>query len=674
MSDIIQQYQIDFPHLFSPLEIKGKVIKNRTFSAPMALALALDENEFLTERGMHVFGDMAKGGTGVITLGEGKLDDLNSKAHDTHFECRDPKVLMPYHFYTEYVHSFGALASIEFNHNGQFSMPQFNPQHLGPMGASEMIMPNGLKVKEMNEDDMREVAESYAQAALIARRSGFDMILLHFAHGWLMGGFLSPLINHRKDKYGGSHENRMRFPLQVIKRIREVAGDGLLIEVRLSGDEYSEGGIKIEDAVEYAKLLDDSGMVDLIHMSAGTRFDGNTRAIMHPSHFIAHGHNAKFAEAVKKAGVKIPVGIVGAVTDPFKAEEILTSGQADYVVMARQLMCDPEWVNKAKHGRAGDIRQCMRCLHCFDTHRVNTGTAVLDDWKATLVMKCDINPTFGHRALIGEIPVPAVKKKVAVIGGGPAGMQAALEAANRGHEVDLYERTGKLGGLLNIFADPVWFKEGETNYREYMIRQIEQSSVKVHLNTNATKESVFAIHPDAVIVAIGGKIYQPEFEGAKEIASRNVLGIYNNEEALGEKVVIIGAGPSGCEAALHLTHLGKTVTVLTPEEIIMPEEHFSTRNHTIQYMDQDEKLSYFTKRTVKRFTKEGVVVENEQGEEEIYPADTVVYATGMQPRKEDADDFVGTAVDVIKVGDCRQIGTIGTAVHDGYDAAASLLY
>ncbi|MDO5346237.1 MAG: FAD-dependent oxidoreductase [Lachnospiraceae bacterium] len=661
-----------YPHIFSELKIRGKVLKNRTISAPLAIQFTRDKKGFITERGMQIFGDFIKGGTGAVTLGEGKIDSLNSTAHPNHFECRDPDIIQQYHFFTEYVHAYGGLASIEFNHNGQHAMPQFNSDHIGPMGASEMIMPNGLHVKEMDKNDMDTVAESYAQAALIARRSGFDMILLHFAHGWLMGGFLSPLVNKRTDEYGGSYENRMRFPLQVIHRIREVAGENLIIEVRMSGDEYTEGGIRIEDAVEYAKILDADGNIDLLHMSAGTRMDGYTRAIMHPSHFIEECHNVKFSEAVKKAGVKIPVGIVGAVSDPDTVEQIIAEGRADYVVMARQLMADPNWANKAKHGHPEDIRRCLRCLHCFDTHRVNKGRAVLDDWQGTLLCVCDINPTWGHDALIGEIPGPNRSLKVAVVGGGPAGLTAAAEAARLGHTVDLFEQSASLGGLLKIFADPVWFKKGESRHREYLIRQTEKYGVHVHLNTKADPEKLKKSGYDAVLVAVGGKPRHPDLPVEKGSKVMDVLGIYHNEELLGKKVVIIGGGASGCEAALHLSSKNISSVILEKGDYILPDSQFSIRNHTIQYMDAAENLVYYEATKALRIADGGVYARDKAGQEIFFEADTVVYATGMESKEEAADAYSGTAVDVRKIGDCNRIGTMGHAIRDGYNAAVTL--
>lgn len=500
------------------------------------------------------------------------------------------------------------------------------------------------------------------------------MILLHFAHGWLMGGFLSPLINHRKDKYNGSHENRMRFPLQVIRRIREVAGEDLVIEVRLSGDEYTPGGIQIQDAVEYAKILEAQGKIDLLHLSCATRFNADTRPLMIPSQFVEPGHNVKFAAAVKKAGVKIPIGTVGAISDPYQAEAILASGQADYIVMARQLMADPDWANKAKHGRAEDIRPCRRCLHCMDTHRVNKGNVVLDDWRSTHLTSCDINPTYGHRALIGEIPFPVRKKRIAVIGGGPAGMEAALEASRRGHSVDLYERQEKLGGLINIYSEPVWFKQGDFQYRNYLVRQIEKSGVRVHLKTGATPEFIYSTRPDAVIVAIGGKIYQPKIEGMNRIRNLNVLGIYHNEEKLGQNIVIIGGGLSGCEAALHLADKGKEIILITPESDLMPVVPLSLRSHTLQHLEKNAHITYYTGCEVKALQSGGVTVGIDDHTERILAADTVVFATGMRNQEKEAEAYLGTAIDVIPVGDCKRIGTIGTAIHDGYDAAASLLY
>lgn len=662
-----------YPHIFSELKIRGKVLKNRTISAPLAIQFTRDKNGFITERGMQIFGDFIKGGTGAVTLGEGKIDDRNSNAHPNHFECRDPDIIQQYHFFTEYVHAYGGLASIEFNHNGQHALPQFNKYKIGPMGASETIMPNGQHVKEMDQNDMDQVAEAYAQAALIAKRSGFDMILLHFAHGWLMGGFLSPQFNHRTDEYGGSHENRMRFPLQVIHRIREAAGEELIIEVRMCGSEYVEGGMEIEDAIAYAKIMDEDGSIDLLHLSAGTRMDGNTRAIMHPSHFVSECHNVKFSEAIKKAGVKIPVGIVGAVSDPDAVEKIIAEGRADYVVMARQLMADPEWANKAKHGHPEDIRRCLRCLHCFDTHRVNKGRAVLDDWQGSLLCVCDINPTFGHAALIGEIPEPRNKKKVAVIGGGPAGLSAAAEAARRGHFVDLYEQSGRLGGLLKIYADPVWFKQGESRHREYLIRQVEKAGVHIYLNTKAEKDKLIKEKYDTVLVAIGGKPSHPDLEVEKNSKTMDVLGIYNHEERLGKQVVIIGGGASGCEAALHLSSKGISSIVVEKGRYILPDSHFSIRNHTIQYMEAADNLTWFTEKEAVRITEEGVYCRNTQtGEEQFYPCDTVIYATGMKSREEEAEKYRNTAVEVRKIGDCRRIGTLGTSIRDGYNAAVTI--
>ena len=264
MSDIKRERP--YPHLFSPMIVKGKRFKNRIITAPTHHSFAVDPDNNLNMFGVKVWGDRAKGGAAAVTIGEGKLDKLNSCAHSGHVNCCDELALQRLHFFTDHVHTYGALASIEFNHSGQFALPEYNPQHLGPMGASAITMPNGLHVKEMDEKDMDQVADSYAYACLIAKRAGFDMVLLHFAHGWLMGGFLSPLVNHRTDQYGGSIGNRCRFPLMVLERIRAAVGDDLILECRISGDELTPGGIVIEDAIEMLKIFEP--YIDMAHISS----------------------------------------------------------------------------------------------------------------------------------------------------------------------------------------------------------------------------------------------------------------------------------------------------------------------------------------------------------------------------------------------------------------------
>lgn len=663
-----------YPHMFSELNVRGKTIRNRTVTGPMILEWGIDKNGFITERGMKAFADMAKGGAGMVTLGEAQIDHLNSKAHSLHFDATDPDVIQQYHFYTELVHAYGALASIEFNHNGQHALPEFNPQHLEPMAASELIMPSGIHVREMTRQDMKQVADSYAQAAQIAKRSGFDAVLLHFGHGWLMGGFLSPTVNHRIDEFGGSNKNRMRFPLEVIHRIREVTGEDLILEIRLSGEEYTQGGIRIEDTIEYCKILEEDGNVDMIHISCGTRMDGRTRPLMIPSHFTEEAHNLRLAEAVKKSGIHLPVGVVGAITDPKKVEEMIAGEQIDYIVAARQFIADPDWVNKAKHGCEKDMRHCMRCMHCGDKNRVNRiGKAVMEDWNGTKIHLCDINPIFGHAALIGEIPKPKESKKVVVVGGGPAGLTAAAQAAKLGHQVILYEQSKKLGGLLKYYTDPVWFKQGEKLEREYLIHQVEKQKIDVRLGVRATPDLVAKDHPDVVIVAIGGRPVHPLLPNKSNKRVMDVFGIYQHEKLLGKKVVIIGGGTSGVEAAIYLGEIGIEVTLLEKKDDVALDEPFSMRNHIIKKLEEIETISFYVGQEAVLITESGVIARKlASGEEEEYEADTVIFATGMLPLEKKALEYTASAVDVIRVGDCRKIGNLGSAIHEGYNAAVTI--
>ena len=367
-----------YPHLFAPMTIRGKTFKNRIITAPSNHGHITDPyTHQLNMEGVLYYGGKARGGAAMVTLGEALLDHGNSSAHASHVDLTTENCLPSLHRLTDYIHMHQSLASIELNHNGHFALPQYCGGAI-PMAASAMDMPNGIHVREMNEDDMEQVAEHYVGAARMARRAGFDTVLLHYAHGWLMGGFLSNLINHRKDKYGGSIENRCRFPKMVLDRIRKEVPD-ILVEIRLSGSELTPGGIELPDCVEMARIFAESA--DMLHISCGTRLNASTRPIMHPSHFVEHGHNAFRAAAVKQA-VHIPVGVVGAVTDPDLAERILAEGMADYVAMARAFIADPEWGEKARQCRADEIRPCIKCLRCLDVAggRTGTKTAVLQEF------------------------------------------------------------------------------------------------------------------------------------------------------------------------------------------------------------------------------------------------------------------------------------------------------
>ncbi len=653
-----------YPHLFEPLKLKnGMTMKNRIVASPTHhSAVSNPPNNLFNETGCVLYGERAQGGAAVVTIGEGKMGDMTTCAHDSHVNCYEPNAVFAFHNYTSFVHGFGGLASIEFNHGGHFSKED-------PKSASAFMTPQGWFSREMTEDDMNRVADQYANACLMAKKAGFDMVCLHFAHGWLMGGFLSPMVNQRTDQYGGSVENRCRFPLMVLKRIREMVGNDLALEVRLSGEEYVPEGLHIEDVVEIAKLIEDK--VDLIQITCGTRLHAVTRALMHPTHFVSHGHNAVYARKVKEA-VSVPVGCVGAVTDPELAEKMIAEGYCDYIVMARALIADPDWGEKARYGHAEQIRPCIKCLRCLDitAGRVNTATrAVLDNPKAVQKTECSVNPLFGNNMIKSNYPPVKEKKKVVIVGGGVAGMQAALTTSQRGHEVVLFEKQNKLGGQL-FYADHVWFKSDMKKYREYMVRQVMDSSVTVKLNTEATSELVQSEKPDAVLVATGAIPIIPPIKGVDNQNVVPAIEVFGNEDKLGKKVVIVGGGMVGCETALHLTSKGYDVVIVEMGEILAPDAIFTERMHTLEYMEKDTHLTYQTSTKCVEIKSDGIQVLCQDGTEKFIAADSVVLSAGMKPDVNTFDMFDDCAIDIIRIGDCSKTGTIYTAVHSAFDAAS----
>lgn len=658
-------YKEKYPHLFEPLVVGKNQIefKNRVFTAPMGCPLAQGTDGALNDFGVNLYGDFAKGGFGlvqakvVIPMLENNGRSLSLANEDKFMSC---------HFLNQYAHLYGAKTGCEIYHQGAWMKPGAGRKI---MSASALTMPGGIEVQAMTPDDMEEVADMYAEAAVLVKRSGFDLICLHFAHGWLMSSFLSPLFNKRTDAYGGSVENRMRFPRMVVERIRQKVGDALLIDVRLSGSEMTPGGIEIEEAIEQVKMLED--FIDMVHMTCGNRMNPASRPDIFPSHYLPAGHNAQYSAAVKKAGVKIPVGVVGGVHDPQLAENLLAEGKADYVLMARQANVDPNWVEKVRHGQEGDVRPCLRCNYCVDTGRRGAlSKSITFDASATYDLKCAINPLYGQGAYKAKIPMPTEQKKVAVIGGGVAGMQAALTAAQRGHQVTLYEKSDKLGGQL-FFADHMWFKAEVKKFREYLIRQVRQAGVTIQLETEATRAMIETADPDAVIVAVGAVPVVPPIPGVNNKNVMQAVDILGHEEQVGKKIVIIGGGSMGCETAIHLGGKDHETLVVEMGENIAGNAQFSQRMHIMRYMEQAG-VQYQTGLRCVEITETGVWLENMQQEKRFIAADTVVLSVGNRALEDVRDQFKDVAFDVIHVGDCLKAADICTAVHTGFDAAMRL--
>lgn len=485
-----------YPHLFSPLRIGNIKMKNRIICAPTSPSM-IDLNGHFTPEMIAYLEEKAKDGAGVVTYGEAIVHSSTGKSHNKQLQLDAFGVRQGMIEAARAIHNAGAYANIQLSHGGMYgglaSMGGDVDTCQIAYGPSDMQMPAG-EVKAMPKSLIYEIIESYGKAAKLCKETGFDMVQVHAAHGWLFSQFLSPVWNKRIDEFGGSLENRARFFLLTLDAVRKAVGPAFPIEARISGDDLTNKGLGLEDCIKVAQMIDDK--VDLINISCGNHEDPDMFCRTHPSAFYPRGVNVYLAAEIKKH-VKTPVACVGSLNDPAQMEEIIASGQADVVELGRASLADPYLPQKAYNDCAEDIMPCLRCYECFGA------TSELE------MVKCVVNPTMGEQ-IAAKFPqaAPERKKNVLVIGGGPAGMEAAITAAKRGHKVMLVERSDSLGGNLHA-AGAMYFKEDIQKLIQVLKRRTESAGVEVILSQEATPEYVKTFNPDALFVAIGSEELRP---------------------------------------------------------------------------------------------------------------------------------------------------------------------
>lgn len=644
-----------YPNLCSPIKLGNVTFRNRMFSAPMGgTDITAD---CCIGRGSTAFYELrAKGGAAAVTISECMVHPETDASHAFHLDLKVPGSLSGFTYTADAIRRHGAIPSVELSHSGQYAGTYLADKNkkssLAQWGPSETTRPDGIPVKALTKELIDDIVKAYGTCAGLAKRAGFEMVMVHGGHGWLINQFLSPYFNHRTDEYGGCLENRVRFAKEVLQSVRDAVGPGFPIEFRMSGSELFEGGYGLEEGVQIAQMIED--YVDLIHVSAGTYQRGF--GVTHPSMFLEHGCNVYLAEEIKKH-VKKPVATLGGLNDPAQMEEIIASGKADVVEMARALLADPFLPRKVCANQDEDIVKCLRCFTC------------MAERAATTTRRCTVNPLIGRELDGIEVTKAPVSKKVVVAGGGPGGLKAAQTAALRGHEVILMEKESELGGILKS-EQAIPFKYEMYQLTDTFAKQARDAGVTIRLNTCATKETVEAENPDAVIIAVGSEPLIPPIDG---IDGDNVVVVnryYLERDKVGNEVVVLGGGLAGCEAAIHLAQEGKKVSLVEMRDELAPD--CNVRQRPILLSKLDELVTVYTGLRGIQVTKEGVLCRNKEGEAVMVMGASVICALGQRPRRDAAEALLDTAPYVVQIGDCVKASTITNAVYQGYHAALDI--
>lgn len=649
-----------FPNLFSPIKVGKHVYKNRIIGAPIYCG-TFSIMPPLAPIFYQAFKERARGGYAQVTIGETPVDFEYANREPfppiDYTNMNDP-AFEALRKVVDDIKQNGAKALIELSHCGESKL--FIPGLKNPIGPTGYLREDGVEVIEMDESMMQSVCDNFVTCAKFMKAVGFDGVMIHAGHGWLLHQFLSSRTNLREDEYGGSLENRAKFPIKVIKGVREALGEDFIIEVRVSGDECIEGGMEIDETAEFCKMIED--YIDIIHVSIGLYrnpiLSGQFSSSFHP-----YGLNSELSAKIKEA-VSIPVTVVGGITSPELAERLIAEGKCDFVALARPLTADPQFGNKAKERNEDDIAQCIRCFKCFPGPLEDN----MDDLSS--IFGCTVNPQAFY--LDEEVlnSKPKASKNVLVVGGGIAGMMAAIVAADRGHKVNLVEKSDTLGGLLK-FTDVDYYKKDLGKFKDLLIRRVHKRDINVILGKEFTPDDINVYKPDAVIIAIGSKPVVPSIDGIEN--AMKALDVYDNQDDVGSNVIVVGGGLVGCELGLHLAKNDRNVTIVEMQDEVAPDAYPMHRIALLNEMDK--MLCYKTGLKCTSIKSNGVEVEDTQGNKKFMFADTVVYALGMSANREEASKLSSIIknIPVYEVGDCLQARKVYDAVREAFVAAMSIL-
>lgn len=675
-----------FESLFSPVSLAKTHFRNRIFSAPIGLEYYPAENLHPGDDFIAFFERKAQGGAATVCIGSAMADNSRGAVGPT-IRLDDPHALAPHYRLAQCIARHGAVADIELQHCGANAYHSKLGLGNDIYGATATTNGLGMEIAEMPEAVILETIEKYGDAAQTAKHCGYGMVTVHAGHGWLLNQFLGP-HNNRQDGWGGAMAHRARFAVAIAANIKKKCGQGFPVAVRISGAELFEGGYDIEYGKQIAQALD--GHFDLINVSVGAHEAPSVFTSTHPSMFLPDGANVTYAAAIKSVVTRSKIAAVGAIADPELMEDIIASGKADVVMLCRQLLADPDTPVKAQAGRSGEIRKCIRCFECFSGQFMKLSTY------------CAINPEIGfERETRYADPLPRYKKRVLVAGGGVAGMQAALTAQERGHQVILCEKSAQLGGALRCELQ-VPFKLNLQRYLDGQAHRVATSGIDLRLNTPVTPALAEELQPQVIIAAFGARPLVPQIPGIDGPSVLSAEHAYLSPQHVGAEVIILGGGLSGMELAIYLSGLGKKVTLM---EMANSLNFSGNVVHAMAVEGELQRLAISTILSTRavEITSDGVLGEfvgdafspaplcetirrgilqsvitgggdapAHMGDRAFYPADTVVYALGQAPLREEAAALRTSAPQFYQLGDCVEPRNIYAANAAAYTIARDI--